>query len=129
VRQLVRHPASRLLPALLSLAVLLAAGAPAWAQDDEPRVVMRKIERSCEGEGCKDDDHVVIELDGAPLLDKLGGAVAAGDDRPSTRAIIASPIGTKRGSRHGSWRPFTEISVGSPVRVTVAAAAGCCWSA
>jgi hypothetical protein len=72
VRQLVRHPASRLLPALLSLAVLLAAGAPAWAQDDEPRVVMRKIERSCEGEGCKDDDHVVIELDGAPLLDKLG---------------------------------------------------------
>ena len=33
----------------------------------------------------------------------------------STRATIASPIGTNRGSRHGSCRPFTRISVGSPV--------------
>src|SRR5262245_11593352 len=32
---------------------------------------------------------------------------------------MASPIGTKRGSRHGSWRPRVAISVGWPLRVTV----------
>ncbi len=37
----------------------------------------------------------------------------------STSATIASPIGTKRGSKHGSFRPFTRMSVDSPVRVTV----------
>ena len=42
----------------------------------------------------------------------------------STIAIIASPIGTKRGSRHGSWRPLVEIVVGAPLLVTVSWSCG-----
>src|SRR5260370_688730 len=37
---------------------------------------------------------------------------------------MLSPIGTKRGSRHGSCRPRVTISVGSPCRVTVGCGRG-----
>src|SRR5262245_16666503 len=32
---------------------------------------------------------------------------------------MASPMGTNLGNRHGSWRPLTVTSVGSPLLVTV----------
>ncbi|HVS12972.1 MAG TPA: PDZ domain-containing protein [Thermoanaerobaculia bacterium] len=73
MRQLVRQPAFGPVPVLLCLCVLIGAGLPAWAQDDEPRVLIRKIERSCEGEGCANDGRVVIELDGSdPFFGNLG---------------------------------------------------------
>src|SRR5438105_10207204 len=42
----------------------------------------------------------------------------------SVIATIASPMTTNRGSRHGSCRPFTAISVASPLRVTVGCGRG-----
>ena len=51
------------------------------------------------------------------LLNGQPRCLRASGDR-SRRGHIASPIGTKRGNRHGSCRP-SRISVGSPDLVTV----------
>ncbi len=61
---------------------------------------------------------MVHVLSGGKVMGRTVPASAA-SDRPAPRATIASAIGTKRGSKQGSWRPRVRISVGSPVRVTV----------
>ncbi|HVS62357.1 MAG TPA: PDZ domain-containing protein [Thermoanaerobaculia bacterium] len=58
-------PPSRALRLLASLAALLLLGLPALGQEDDAshRIEIRKIAKSCEGEECEEERHVVIHLD------------------------------------------------------------------
>src|SRR5581483_8028795 len=57
-----------------------------------------------------------LPVDGADLLAELVDLAQRNPSMPTRSRSRSRRTGTARGTMHGSWRPFTRSSAGSPVR-------------